>query len=382
MMLQGMGNQCSPACPIGVYMFLSTGTGFSMVFSQPTWDWSGYNFLFGDFNGDGKSDLFLQGNGVYCATGNCPIGVYMALSTGTDFSFWTWPQGTTDWSNYRIQIADFNGDGKADIFLQGLGTNWCFQPCVPGPVGLYLGLSSGTSFSWAWSQPSTDWSGYVIQFHDFNGDGKADIFLQGYGQFCLPNRTGQCPVGQYMGLGTGAGFSFWTWSQPTTDWSQYNMFFADFDGDGAADMYLMGAGAQCGSPACPVGQYMGLSAGTGFSFWTWAQPTTDWSPWTLVFADFDGDKRADLYLHNWQGGNSDYMGLSNGAGFSLWNWNSGGDWSSYDSRPRDFNGDGKADLYLHGWTGGAQDYLGIGVGVTPDLVTSVNHPFGGTTTVG
>src|SRR5262249_46237468 len=178
----------------------------------------------------------------------------------------------------------------------------------------------------------------------------------------------------------------WTWSQPTTDWSQYNIFFADVDGDGSFDMFLQGAGAQC-YKSCVIGAYLALSTGKGFNTnpWTWSLPTTNWGKWDISFADFDGDRRADLYLHDWYGstGAQDYMALSTGAGFTIWSWNSGADWSRYLAVwTKDVNGDGKADLYLHGKPDKAIDELGLGIGVTPDLVTSVTHPLGSTATIG
>src|SRR5262249_18849711 len=152
-------------------------------------------------------DMFLQGQGDncwvwshFCGIGgqHGPIGQYMALSTGSGFALpgctateggdagtpcsatWTWSQPTTDWSEYFVSFADFNGDGRADMFLQGQGSwlNNSGEGLPPAPIGVYMGLSTGTSFTqWTWSQPSTDWSQYRISFADFNGDATADLFL-------------------------------------------------------------------------------------------------------------------------------------------------------------------------------------------------------------
>ncbi len=442
-LLQGKGTSgdCpTSSCPVGLWMSLSTGSGFGATFTNPSWTWKdtnqypvaaglphldGYQVKVADFDGDGKDDIFLQSQ-----TGGAVLAgsALMALSTGTGFTEWTWQSPACtgkacntaiDWSGYNIYFADFNGDGKADMFLQGKRNNPLW-PATNRAVGQYMGLSTGSGFNqWSWSQPTTDWSQYNLFFPDVNGDGKSDIFLQGQGSWLTKKYAVVNPAppsGTYLGLSTGAGFTEWTWSQ-TADWSQYNVSFADFNGDGAADLFLAGMGQQCNK--CDIGQYMGLSTGNGFQAgptyqpsgssagWTWSLPQTDWSLWRIMFADFDGDKRADLYRHdiaytiNGTRG-SDSLALSSGTGFPTWNWTNGGQWplnpwagaqsttprpvcsvSSADSNSdvmfRDFDGDGKPDLYCHDSLSG--DYVALGVGATPDLLTSLTTPLGATTTV-
>src|SRR5262249_40007935 len=157
----------------------------------------------------------------------------------------------------------FNGDGKADLFLQGTGTNTlAWGPRATGAIGEFMALSLGTSFStstWSWSQPTTDWSQYNILFADTNGDGRADMFLQGQGSWLRKLSLGGFgpagPPGLYLRLSTGSAFSEWTWSQPAADWSEYEAAFADFDGDAAADLFFSGRGSKCPT-TCATGQYM------------------------------------------------------------------------------------------------------------------------------
>src|SRR5262249_44697459 len=123
----------------------------------------------------------------------------------------------------------------------------------------------------------------------------------------------------------------------------------------------------------------GLSIGTGFNLWTWSQPATDWSKWDILLADLDGDNRADLYLHATAAGNPDLAGLSTGAGFTQWSWSSGADWSALPSPVLgDYNGDRESDLLIIQPTGAS---VAMATGATPDLLTSVSHPLGSTTTV-
>src|SRR2546428_281373 len=80
----------------------------------------GDNFYVGDFNGDGKADLFHQG----CCVTNGQAELW--ISTGTSFTVYgistggqcgpgTWCLGYGD----KFYAGDFNGDGKADLFRLG-----------------------------------------------------------------------------------------------------------------------------------------------------------------------------------------------------------------------------------------------------------------------
>ncbi len=102
-----------------------------------------------DLNGDGKADL----------VGFASNGVYVALSTGTGFSpatQWTsgfsYQNGWTSQNTYPRMVADVNGDGKAD--LVGFASN-----------GVYVALSTGTGFSPAtkWTSDFSYQNGWTSQ---------------------------------------------------------------------------------------------------------------------------------------------------------------------------------------------------------------------------
>lgn len=109
----------------------------------------------GDFNGDGKDDIFRYQEGS--------SGADMYLSDGTKFvsgGSWTdaWT-GTDTW-----YVGDFNGDGKDDIFRY-----------VYGVSGADMFLSDGTKFvaDGSWTPAGQGDSGWYVG--DFNGDGMDDI---------------------------------------------------------------------------------------------------------------------------------------------------------------------------------------------------------------
>ena len=106
-----------------------------------------------DVNGDGRADLV----GYEPATG----AVQVALSTGSGFAE---SAKWTEWSPaYPFQLADVNGDGRADL----VGYN-------AEKHDVQVGLSTGGGFA-----PSTKWTewspAYPFTLADVNGDGRADL---------------------------------------------------------------------------------------------------------------------------------------------------------------------------------------------------------------
>ena len=122
-------------------------------------------FLDGDFNGDGKADVFFYSN----ADGN----LWLGESTGTtlDFSNVGNVAGFGNLIEYDRQLVsgDFNGDGSTDLafYFSGDGSTW-------------LGISTGTAFNWsrASTTPTStnliDWNHRLLTA-DVNGDGKLDF---------------------------------------------------------------------------------------------------------------------------------------------------------------------------------------------------------------
>ena len=93
-----------------------------------------------------------------------PTMVFKWKIEGNGFtnSIWTINNNIRGSSSYTW-VADFNGDGKADIASAGDGN-------------IYVHLSTGTSFSNdVWTVPSHWGTSAYTWVADFNGDGKADI---------------------------------------------------------------------------------------------------------------------------------------------------------------------------------------------------------------
>lgn len=148
--------------------FTSTGGGQSQYTSV-----AGYNPYLGDYNGDGKIDILWDlpdANGR--STGTHVL--WMSAGDGT-FVVNNNPGGLNGpaLSGYIPTVADFNGDGIADVLwsstdANGLSTGQCV---------LWLGKGDGTftvvsNFAPQGGSPPV---GYAIYVGDFNGDGKADV---------------------------------------------------------------------------------------------------------------------------------------------------------------------------------------------------------------
>jgi peptidoglycan/xylan/chitin deacetylase (PgdA/CDA1 family) len=170
----------------GIRVALSNGNGFSQSTlwtnyfsdeSMPEWKASGFNPVFAtaDVNGDGLADIVVRGS----------EGIYVSLSASNSFmdpAVWTndfSDKGSIDWNAKRFsatfQLADVNGDGKADLIVRG-------------PGGLLVSISTGNAFKRAlsWSTSFSDANGWgndesnygAIRLGDTNGDGLADIIAR------------------------------------------------------------------------------------------------------------------------------------------------------------------------------------------------------------
>lgn len=151
-----------------VYVSLSQGDHFGPV--ELWYEGFCYNNslpMAGDFDGDGKTD-------IACFSPTASNVVQILFSAGNRFS-----PGSLEWSNFKPiaasfpLVADFNGDGKADIGR--------VSPGVEGEI--FVALSNGYRFT----EDETPWAmGYFpnpnqVKVGDVNGDGKADVvaFIQG-----------------------------------------------------------------------------------------------------------------------------------------------------------------------------------------------------------
>jgi subtilisin family serine protease len=272
-----------------------------------------------DFSGDGLADLVIHDR----ERGDWFVG----LSTGSAFvpGRWATRFGDRGDGEERALVGDFTGDGLTDVAIHDHRRGRWFV----GRAG------AGTFAVEAWADGFGDRGpereGVFVG--DFDGDGRADVALH-------DRQTGDW----FVGRSTGAGFAVSRWATgfgnrgPELE----DVFVADFTGDGRADVAVHDR---------PTGQWwIGRSTGSGLVVERWATNfgTRGRDVETIFVADFTGDGRADVAVHDRQTGDW-HVGVSTGTGFHVAPWaRSFGNRGAHEQvHAGDFTGDGRADVALH-----------------------------------
>ncbi len=271
------------------------------------------NATAGDFSGDGKADLLIH-------NGN-DLALYRTDASGARLDDQAWfannvvpaAPGAITWQpapNDRYYVADFDGDGKKDVFVFN-ASDWSMP---------YLGMlrSDGNglvsvarydgSIPGFWGMAAGD------QFHvgDFDGDGKAELAVHNTANWSMP----------YLGILRSTGTSLYGVARhdgTVPGWSMANhdqLFPGDFDGDGRTDIYIF-------NPDNWSYRYFAMLRSSGAGLSAVKVFTSSLPYWTLsasdqfYVGDFDGDGKADLYVFNGAGWSYTYLLMARSTGADL-----------------------------------------------------------------
>lgn len=331
----------------GLRIFLGNGDG---TFADAVViDWGGELLASGDFNGDGHLDFVRAGVDFFANT----VTVYLGDGTG---AFRAGDALAVEGYHGAIGVADFNGDGRSDVVLGGDGIVWIFLSDETGALTLWGAFDvtlgpvtaltiadwngdgrfdvaaageNSASLALLWgdgaggltvTSRSLEAPATALEAADINGDGRVDL--------ALTTKAGVIAV--Y--LGTAEGFAAAPW--PTFVGAATALAAADFDGDGRVDLAV----AEFGN------RFFLLHGNGDGSFPRYAADLrTGTLPLALVTGDFDGDGFLDMASANAISGD---VSVFLGNGDSTFRFVGSLDVGELPKRliAGDFNGDGRLDL--------------------------------------
>ncbi|OJH38344.1 hypothetical protein BON30_24730 [Cystobacter ferrugineus] len=300
---------------------------------------AGLQAVVGDFNGDGRQDLFSYKPGDNQA--------WVSWSNGIN----SWTRSSILYAGYdfwdpadRAVVFDFNNDRRDDLFFYRPGKGAAFVLRSNGD-GSFTAVYGGGGIG---GYDMTDPNDKALAL-DYDGDGDDDLFLHrpgaGFAYVLRSNGDGSFTT-VYGGLGIG-GYDL----GDTRD----QALVLDFNNDGRDDLFLYrpGGGAAYVLRSNGDGSFSHVYGGGGIGGYDMTDPNDK-----ALALDYDGDGDDDLFLHR-PGAGFAYVLRSNGDGSftTVYGGLGIGGYDLGDIRDQalvfDFNNDRREDLFLYRLGGSA-----------------------------
>jgi hypothetical protein len=254
--------------------------------------------------------------------------------------------------NWRLAaIADFNGDGNADLAWQQTSNNTVELQLLSGTTTLAAATIANSPFDSTW---------IVVASGDFNGDGSSDLVYRhaGDGQMAVQLLNGAIGIGGGVIANNPFG----------ADWTVVGA--GDFNGDGKTDLAW-----QRNSDGLLEVQLLNGNATAGGGVVASNPFGAGWS--VVAVGDFNGDHNSDLVWRRNADGLTEIEFLNGGSiagGGTIQNNPFGAGWTVVAAG--DFSGDGKSDLVWRRQSDGLVEIQYMN-GLTPVGGGAIqNNPFG------
>lgn len=242
-----------------------------------------------DYDNDGLPDLMLTGDN---GTGQPVLKLYRNRGRNTLFAQTTGLlPGLPGLRGTSVSWADYDSDGKLDFAIMGS------ESVAPTPLGgdsrnigkLYHNTGNGFEDKTTLVNGLVNMGGGAIAWSDYNNDGKPDLFVTGG-----PNMI--IGVNSKLFQNTGSGFTDVSTVFPNLPHlTSSSVAWGDYDNDGHADLIM--AGLSTNNENRPVSKLY-HNTGNGFE----ETPTSllpnlpGISRGSVSWADYDRDGRLDLFI--------------------------------------------------------------------------------------
>ncbi|HVW98946.1 MAG TPA: FG-GAP-like repeat-containing protein, partial [Candidatus Babeliaceae bacterium] len=272
---KSLSNGSTLAAPVQIFQYYYTANKNENAGSMS----DDIRILPGDFDGDGKKDLFVIAPRDYSHTSyECfiigdmyPNGILHHLGSsngvvmGGEYRYLAY-LGHDVQSNIGL---DYNGDGRQDILVTSSTSStelYELNVDYSQPTAAYGIANTGTSMNllYSGSYPSKDHQLYV---GDFNGDGKQDLLT--WLSSNQPTHIGNWQLAYSTGAGGNASTAF-DYKTAPSDLNPYagsfpnyfNYFIGDFDGNGKDDILQMDNDQWNPTPLWTICYYSGYNQTT------------------------------------------------------------------------------------------------------------------------